>query len=335
MTVRVGINGFGRIGKCVTRLLLETSDIVPVHINDLAPADTLVHLFRHDSVHGRYPGEVTVSEGTLHLGDRGLDIRLTAERDPEQVGWGDSGCDVVLECTGRFRDRASAQSILKGGASRVIISAPAIEPDATIVIGVNEETFDPEAHRIVSNASCTTNCLAPVAKVLDECFGLDHGLVTTVHSYTNDQVMLDRIHKDLRRARAAAMNMIPTTTGAAKAVGLVLPHLAGRLDGMAIRVPTPNVSLIDLTAQVSRDVTTEELIAAFRQAATTGPLAGVLGVEDEPLVSSDYIGDSRSSIVDLGCTKVMEGRMVKVLSWYDNEWGFSNRLVDLVRLVTP
>ena len=332
MAIRVAINGFGRIGRNVLRSAKQAGagDLDFVAVNDLTDAATLAHLLRYDSVHGRYSGTVEVSDDGLVVD--GDEIRVFSERDPAELPWAELGVDVVVESTGIFRDRASAAKHLEAGARKVIISAPAKNEDVTVVLGVNEDAYDPEAHHVISNASCTTNCLAPVVKILAERFGFRHGLMTTVHAYTNDQRILDLPHKDLRRARAAALSMIPTTTGAAKATGLVLPEVAGRIDGMAIRVPTADVSLVDLVAQVDTDTTTEEVNAAFREAAE-GPLAGILAVSDEPLVSIDYTGDPHSSIVDALSTNVIDGRMVKVLAWYDNEWGYSNRVVDLVRYV--
>jgi glyceraldehyde 3-phosphate dehydrogenase len=330
MAIRVGINGFGRIGKCLLRVILESEDLVPVLINDLADASTIAHLLRYDTIHGRLEHEVQAGDGAITA--RGRTIRCTSIKNPEEIPWKDAGVDVVVECTGKFTDREGASRHLQGGAPRVIISAPAKDPDATLVMGVNDKTYDPSKHRIVSNASCTTNCLAPVAKVLHESFGIEHGLMTTIHSYTNDQEILDRFHKDARRARAAAQNMVPTTTGAAKAVSLVLPELKGKLNGLSVRVPTPDVSLVDLVARVSRDVTKDEVNAALKEAAA-GPLKGILAVTDEPLVSSDFIGTSVSSTVDGPSTDVIGGRMVKVLAWYDNEWAFCVRLGDLARLV--
>jgi len=329
VTIRVGINGFGRIGKCLLRILLAADDFECVHINDLASARQLAPLLQRDTVHGNVSYDVTATDTSITA--LGQTIPCTSIRNPEEIPWGEAGADIVFECTGVFRDRAGADRHLAGGAKRVIISAPAKGPDVTIVMGVNQETFDP-SHTMISNASCTTNCLAPVAKVLDAQFGIEHGLMTTIHSYTNDQNILDRYHKDPRRARAAAQNIVPTTTGAAKAVSLVLPQLDGKLNGMAIRVPTPNVSVVDLVVKVGRNVTVDEVNGALK-AAADGELEGVLGFSDEPLVSSDYIGDPRSSIVDGLSTAVSGGDTIKVLSWYDNEWGFSNRLVDLARLV--
>ena len=332
MTIRVGINGFGRIGKCVLRVLLQADGFEPVLINDLAPTRQLAPLLKYDSVHGTMPWDVQAGDDWISVdGNR---ILSTSIRNPEEVPWGDTGCDVVLECTGIFKDRPGAGRILAGGAPKVIISAPAKDPDITIVVGVNDHEYDGANHKIISNASCTTNCLAPVAKVLMDQFGIVKGQMTTIHSYTNDQNILDRYHpKDLRRARAAAMNMLPTSTGAAAAVALVLPELAGKLHGMAVRVPTPNVSLVDLTVEVGRDVTPEEVNAALAAAGGTGALEGILRVSHEPLVSSDYVGSTYSSVVDGLSTDVVGGTLVKVLSWYDNEWGFSNRMKDLARIV--
>ncbi|MCO4773451.1 MAG: type I glyceraldehyde-3-phosphate dehydrogenase [Deltaproteobacteria bacterium] len=328
MAIRVGINGFGRIGKCVLRALIETDGFEPVIINDLAPASQLAPLLKYDSVHGTFQHDV--SGGDDFISVDGVKIPVTSLRNPEEVPW--DGCDVVMECTGIFKDRAGAGRILAGGAKKVIISAPAKDPDVTVVYGVNHGEVKPE-HQIVSNASCTTNCLAPVAKVLLDTVGIESGQMTTIHSYTNDQNILDRFHnKDLRRARAAAMNMLPTSTGAASAVSIVLPELKGKLAGMAVRVPTPNVSLVDLTVRTSRATSVEELNGAFK-AASEGALAGVLAYSDEPLVSSDYIGCAASSTVDSLSTAVVGGDLVKVLSWYDNEWGFSNRMLDLARVV--
>jgi glyceraldehyde 3-phosphate dehydrogenase len=327
MPLRVGINGFGRIGRNFFRTSKGKSDFEIVAINDLTDAKTLAHLLKYDSVHGRLPYEVKAGEGSLVVD--GKEIAVLVETSPEKLPWRDLNVDVVIEGTGRFTDKASAGKHLDAGARWVIITAPAKDPDVTVCLGVNEDTFDPAQHKIISNASCTTNCLAPVAKVLHDTFGIVRGLVTTIHSYTNDQRILDLPHKDLRRARAAAVSMIPTTTGAAKAVGLVLPDLKGKLDGMAIRVTTPNVSVVDLVAELGRDATTEDVNAALRKA-SEGPMKGILGYTEEPLVSIDFNGDPRSSIVDASVTKVIEKRMVKVISWYDNEWGYSTRLRDLV-----
>ena len=332
MAVRVAINGFGRIGRNVLRSAKQSgrTDIDFVAVNDLTDANTLAHLLRYDSVHGRYPGTVEVSdEGIVVDGDT---IRVLSERDPAALPWSDLGIDIVVESTGLFTKRDAAAKHLEAGARKVIISAPAKQEDVTIVLGVNEDRYDADKHDVISNASCTTNCLAPVVKVLSDAFGFRYGLMTTIHSYTNDQNILDLPHKDLRRARAAAMSMIPTTTGAAKATGLVLPEVDGRIDGMAIRVPTPDVSLVDLVAELEKEVTAEDVNAAFEKAAD-GRMKGVLGVSHEPLVSIDYTGNPLSSIVDAVSTSVMQGRMVKVLSWYDNEWGYSSRVVDLVGYV--
>lgn len=332
MAIRVAINGFGRIGRNVLRSAKQAgnTDIDFVAVNDLTSPETLAHLLKYDSVHGRYPGSVEVSdEGLIVDGDP---IKVFSERDPAALPWSDLGVDVVIESTGIFRDHAGASKHIEAGARKVIISAPGKNEDITIVLGVNQDAYDPANHHIISNASCTTNCLAPVVKVLSDEFGFRHGLMTTIHAYTNDQRILDLPHTDLRRARAAAMSMIPTTTGAAKATGLVLPEVQGRIDGMAIRVPTADVSIVDLVSELEKDVTEEEVNAAF-QAAADGPMAGVLGISHEPLVSIDYTSDPRSSTVDALSTAVMDGRMVKVLSWYDNEWGYSSRVVDLVGFI--
>jgi glyceraldehyde 3-phosphate dehydrogenase len=327
MAVKVGINGFGRIGRNFLRACRGVSEIEIVAINDLTDAKSLAHLLKYDSVHGIYSG--TVSAGASSIIVDGKEIKITAERDPANLKWGALGVDFVLESTGFFADREGASKHIAGGAKYCIISAPAKDPDAMIVLGVNEETLDPSKHKIISNASCTTNCLAPMAKVLHQEFGIVRGLMTTIHSYTNDQRILDLPHKDLRRARAGALNMIPTSTGAAKAVGKVLPELNGKLDGMSIRVPTPNVSVVDLVAEMAKDVTVEQVNAALK-AAAEGPLKGILMYTEDPVVSIDFNGNPHSSIVDAGVTTVMEKRMIKVLSWYDNEWGYSNRLKDLI-----
>lgn len=327
MSVKVGINGFGRIGRNFLRACNSFREIDIAAINDLTDAPTLAHLLKYDSVHGIFNAEVKATDKAIVV--NGKEIAVLAVTDPQGLPWKDLGVDVVLEATGRFTDRASATKHLDAGAKWVIISAPAKDPDVTICLGVNEEMLDAKKHRIISNASCTTNCLAPVAKVLDTEFGINRGLMTTIHSYTNDQRILDLPHKDLRRARAAAVNMIPTTTGAAKAVGLVLPQLKGKLDGMAIRVPTPNVSVVDLVAELSREATANEINGALRRA-SEGPMKGVLQYSEEPLVSSDLNGNPHSSIVDATITKVLEGRMAKVIAWYDNEWGYSSRIRDLI-----
>jgi len=327
MSVRVVINGFGRIGRNFLRTCRGVGGVDIVAVNDLTDSRTLAHLLKYDSVHGIFRAEVAAGDGAITVD--GKEIKVLAETDPSKLPWKSLKVDFVLESTGRFTDRASASRHLDAGAGWVIISAPAKEPDATVCMGVNEETLEPSKHKVISNASCTTNCLAPVAKVLHQEFGIVRGLMTTIHSYTNDQRILDLPHKDLRRARAAALNMIPTTTGAAKAVGLVLPALKGKLDGMAIRVPTPNVSVVDLVAELAKDATAEEANAALRRAAE-GPLKGILKYTEEPVVSTDFNGDAHSSIVDASVTKVIEGRLLKVLSWYDNEWGYSSRLRDLI-----
>ncbi len=328
--VRIGINGFGRIGRGFVRCLAEHRDHLElVLVNDLTDVKTLAHLLKHDSVHGKFPGTVEVRDGKLLV--HGDHVQITAEKDPSKIKWKDLGVDVVIESTGVFTDKEGAAKHLAGGAKKVIISAPAKNPDVTLCLGINMETYKPGEHHIISNASCTTNCLAPVAKVLHETFGIVSGLMTTVHSYTNDQNVLDLPHKDLRRARAAALSIIPTTTGAAKALKEVLPAMAGKLDGMALRVPTPNVSLVDLTARLEKPATIEAVNTAFKTAAH-GPLKGILAVSDEPLVSCDFNGDRHSSIVDSALTTV-SGDLVKVLSWYDNEMGYSQRLYDLAKFV--
>jgi glyceraldehyde 3-phosphate dehydrogenase len=327
MATRVAINGFGRIGRLVARAILEKPDsgLELVAINDLADAESNALLFKRDSVHGAYPGEVRADGNDLIIDGRR--ILVTAERDPGKLPHGQNGVDIALECTGFFTDRDKAGLHLTAGARKVLISAPAKGVDLTVVYGVNHERLSAE-HTIVSNASCTTNCLAPVAKVMNDVIGIERGLMTTVHSYTNDQKILDQIHSDKRRARAAAMSMIPTTTGAARAVGEVMPELKGKLDGSAIRVPTPNVSIVDLTFTPKRDTTLEEVNGALRAASESGPLKGILAYSDEPLVSIDYNHNPASSTVDSLETAVLEGKLVRVLSWYDNEWGFSNRMVD-------
>jgi glyceraldehyde 3-phosphate dehydrogenase len=327
MTVKVGINGFGRIGRNVFRAALRNSNVEIVAINDLTDANMLAHLLKYDSVHGTLQEEVTVDGQYLVVG--GHKVKVLAERDPAQLGWGDLGVEVVVESTGRFTKRDDAAKHLEAGAKKVIISAPASNEDITIVMGVNEDKYDAANHHVLSNASCTTNCLAPFAKVLNDNFGIKRGMMTTVHSYTNDQQILDLPHKDYRRARAAAENMIPTSTGAAKAVALVLPELKGKLNGMAMRVPTPNVSVVDLVAELEKDVTVEEVNGALK-AAAEGPLKGILAYTELPLVSRDFNGATVSSTIDALSTMVIEGNMVKVLSWYDNEVGYSNRVVDLV-----
>jgi len=330
MAVKVGINGFGRIGRNIMRAAMKYKDIDFVAVNDLTNAATLAHLLKYDSVIGNLDADVKASgEGISVNGD---EFKVLAIKDPAQLPWKDLGVDVVFESTGLFTDRDSAAKHIAAGAKKVIITAPAKKPDVTVVLGVNEGSYDPAKHQIISNASCTTNCLAPVAKVLHEAFGIKKGWMTTVHSYTNDQQLLDLPHKDLRRARAAALSMIPTTTGAASAMGEVMPALKGRLDGFSMRVPTPNVSVVDLSAILEKQTTGEEVNAALR-AAANGPLKGILAMSDEPLVSIDFKGNSNSSIVDTAYTKVMDGDFVKVVSWYDNEWGYSNRCVDLLHLL--
>ena len=332
MAIKVGINGFGRIGRNIVRAALQGGgqDIEFVAVNDITSPETLAHLFKYDSVLGNLSDDVAVEGDGLRVGERRF--RVLSERDPAALPWRDLGVDIVVESTGLFTGRDDAAKHLAAGAKTVIISAPAKGPDLTLVLGVNDDQYDPARHRIISNASCTTNCLAPVAKVLHESFGLRRGWMTTVHSYTNDQKLLDLPHKDLRRARAAGVSMIPTTTGAAVAVGQVLPELQGRLDGIAMRVPTPNVSVVDLVAEVDRKASADEVNAAFG-AAAGGRLAGILQLSEEPLVSIDFKGNPHSSIVDASYTKVMEGDFIKVLSWYDNEWGYSSRCVDLVKLI--
>ncbi|MDC3416177.1 type I glyceraldehyde-3-phosphate dehydrogenase [Aquibacillus salsiterrae] len=326
MTVKVGINGFGRIGRNVFRQALKNSEVEVVAVNDLTDANMLAHLLKYDTVHGKLEEEVVVNGSNLVVA--GKEIKVLSERDPANLGWGDLGVEVVIESTGRFTKREDASKHLDAGAKKVVISAPANDEDITIVMGVNEDKYDAASHHVLSNASCTTNCLAPFAKILNDKFGLKRGMMTTVHSYTNDQQILDLPHKDYRRARAAAENIIPTSTGAAKAVSLVLPELKGKLNGMAMRVPTPDGSLVDLVAELEKDVTAEEVNAAFKEAAE-GPLKGILGYSEEPLVSADYVGDPHSSTIDALSTMVMEGNMVKVVSWYDNEMGYSTRCVDL------
>ncbi|OGW89847.1 MAG: type I glyceraldehyde-3-phosphate dehydrogenase [Omnitrophica bacterium RIFCSPLOWO2_01_FULL_50_24] len=327
MKVRVGINGFGRIGRNIFRAGFENDQIEFVAVNDLPmPTTTLAHLLKYDSTFGPLKADVQAKEGALLV--NGRELKVLTYKDPGEIPWGKLGVDIVIESTGIFTDAEKARKHLQGGAKIVIISAPAKNEDLTIVIGVNENRFDPEKHKVISNASCTTNCLGPVAKVLHEQFKIVRGLMTTVHSYTNDQQILDLPHKDLRRARAAALSIIPTTTGAAKAIGLVLPDLKGKLDGMAMRVPTPNVSVIDFVAEVARDTSKEEVNSAFKKAAN-GALSHVLGYSEEPLVSRDFNGNPKSSIVDAALTSVIDKRLVKVISWYDNEWGYSNRCVDL------
>jgi glyceraldehyde 3-phosphate dehydrogenase len=330
VTVRVGINGFGRIGRNFFRAVAASgADIEIVAANDLGDLATMAHLLKYDSILGRYPADVSVVDGGIQVGDRVL--RIFAERDPADLKWGDVGADVVVESTGFFTDATKARAHIDGGAKKVIISAPASNEDVTIVMGVNHETYDPSAHTVISNASCTTNCLGPMAKAIHDEFGIVKGLMTTIHAYTQDQNLQDAPHKDLRRARAAALNLVPTSTGAAKAIGLVLPELKGKLDGYAVRVPIPTGSATDLTVELGRETTAEELNAAV-QAAAEGPMRGFLRYSTDPIVSSDIVTDPASCIFDAPLTKVL-GNQAKVVGWYDNEWGYSNRLVDLITLV--
>jgi len=331
MATRVGINGFGRIGRNYLRALLATgADLEIVAVNDLSDPKGLAHLLKYDSVTGRLPQEVRVEGDTIIVGSQ--TIKVLAERDPANLGWGKLGVDIVIESTGRFTNAADAKKHIEAGAKKVLISAPATGEDATFVIGVNEHLYDPANHHIISNASCTTNCLAPLAKVFHDTFGIKHGLMTTVHAYTADQNLQDGPHSDLRRARAAAINIVPSSTGAAKAIGLVLPELKGKLDGYALRVPVPTGSITDLTLVSKTDVTVEQIQAAYKAAAASGPMKGILKYTEDEIVSSDIVTDPHSSIVDAGLIKVI-GRTVKISSWYDNEWGYSNRLVELTELV--
>ena len=332
MTTRIGINGFGRIGRQVLKATLERhpDDLEVVAVNDLTDPETNAHLLKYDSTYGRFPGKVEATEDGLAID--GKEVRVVAERDPAQIPWGDHGVDIVVESTGIFTDATKAAGHLEGGAKKVIISAPAKSEDLTVVLGVNDDKYEPGAHRIVSNASCTTNCIAPVAKVLHDRFNIVKGLMSTIHSYTNDQKILDQVHDDLRRSRAAAANIVPTSTGAARAVGLALPELNGRIHGLAYRVPTTTVSIVDFTAEIDGDVTAEEVNDAFREAAATS-MQGILDVSDEPLVSSDFRGDPHSAILDSLSTIVIGGNMVKVLAWYDNEWGYSCRVSDLAQFM--
>ena len=327
---RVGINGFGRIGRCALRAGLAEAGLEFVAVNDLTDAGTLAHLLKYDSVHGRLDAQVEVVDKAIRVGSR--ELKVLAERDPAKLPWKELGVDIVIESTGLFTKRADAAKHLAAGAKKVIISAPATDPDVTIALGVNEQVYQPTTHHVISNASCTTNCLAPVAKVLHQEYGIRRGWMTTIHAYTNEQPILDLPHSDLRRARAAAMSMIPTSTGAAKAVGLVLPELAGKLDGISIRVPTPDVSVVDLVAELERNASAEQINEAFTKAAE-GAMKGILSVCREPLVSIDFLDSPYSAIVDAPNTKVIGGNLVKVLAWYDNEWGYAKRVIDLVRLV--
>ena len=331
MSIKYGINGFGRIGRNVVRAALNNPEIELVAVNDLTDAKTLAHLLKYDSIHRQFPGEIEAGDKQITI--NGKKIAVLSERDPAKLPWGKLGVDFVLECTGIFSKRELAAQHLSAGAKKVLISQPSPDADFTVVYGVNHDKYNGSEHDIISNGSCTTNCLAPIAKVLVENFGIKNGLMTTIHSVTNDQRILDLPHKDLRRARAAGLSMIPTTTGAAKAISLVIPELKGKLDGLAIRVPTPDVSLVDLVCNLERDVETKEVVQALTNAAN-GTLSGVLAVSDEPLVSSDYIGNPHSSIVDLASTQVIDKRLLKVMSWYDNEMGFSYRMVDVLKMVS-
>ncbi len=333
MTITIGINGFGRIGRNVTREIYRrglSSSIKIAAINDLTDPETIAHLLKYDSVHGKFDGEVSTEGGTLKINKE--KVKILAERDPSKLPWKELGVDIVLECTGLFTNKEKASLHIKAGAKKVLISAPSADPDITLAYGVNANLYNPATHHIISNASCTTNCLAPVAKVLVENFGIVRGTMTTIHSYTNDQNILDLPHKDLRRARAACLSMIPTTTGAAKAVGLVIPELKGKVDGFSVRVPTPDVSLVDFVAELGREVTIEEVNRALKSA-SEGALKGVLGYSDEPLVSIDYTGDTHSSIIDAQSTMVIQKSLVKVIAWYDNEVGFSSRMVDVTKMI--
>ena len=332
MTTRIGINGFGRIGRQSLKAILERhpQTLEVVAINDITDTQTNAHLLKYDSTYGRFPGEVSATEDSLVV--NGHRIQVVAQRDPAQIPWSDFGVDIVIESTGLFTDASKASAHLKGGAKKVIISAPAKGEDLTLVLGVNENMYDPARHTIISNASCTTNCLAPAAKVLNDTFGIERGLMNTIHSYTNDQRILDQVHKDLRRARTAGANIIPTTTGAARALSLVIPELKGRFDGMSLRIPTVTVSIVDFVATIRKEATKEQINQAFQEAAA-GPLKGILNYTDEPLVSSDFRGDAHSSTIDGENTMVLGGSMVKVLAWYDNEWGYSSRVADLTNFI--
>src|SRR5947209_10940238 len=332
MVTRVGINGFGRIGRQSLKAMLERhpTDLEVVAVNDLTDTKTNAHLLKYDSTYGRFPGEVEATEDSLIV--NGHTVKVISQRDPAQIPWGDLGVEIVIESTGLFTDANKASAHLQGGAKKVIISAPAKGEDITMVLGVNEDMYDPAKHNIISNASCTTNCLAPAAKVLNDAFGIERGLMNTIHSYTNDQRILDQVHKDLRRARPAGANIIPTTTGAARALSLVIPELKGRFDGMSLRVPTVTVSMVDFVATVRKETSREAVNDAFK-AAAAGPLKGILEYTEEPLVSTDFRGDSNSSIIDGLLTMVLGGNMVKVLAWYDNEWGYSCRIADLANFI--
>jgi glyceraldehyde 3-phosphate dehydrogenase len=333
MAVRVGINGFGRIGRNVFRAAHESdADIEVVAVNDITDAGTLAHLLKYDSVFGPFPGSVEVRDGVLAIDGR--EVKVLAERDPAALPWGDLGAEVVIESTGLFTKREDAAKHLEAGARKVIISAPATEPDVTVALGVNfDDAYDPDNHHVISNASCTTNCLAPVAKVLHDAIGIERGLMTTIHAYTADQRLQDAPHKDLRRARAAAINLVPASSGAAKAIGLVVPELQGKMTGFAVRAPVPTGSVVDLTVDVARDTTVDEINEAFRARADTGPLAGILQYTEDPIVSSDIVKNPYSAIFDSELTSVMDGNLVKVIAWYDNEWGYSNRCVELAQRV--
>ena len=331
MAVKVGINGFGRIGRNLFRAAHAAgADLDIVAVNDLTDAGTLAHLLKYDSILGRFPGTVEAGDGSISVD--GKEIKVLSERDPADLPWGDLGVDVVIESTGFFTKRPDASKHLDAGAKKVIISAPATDPDITVALGVNFDDYDPESHNIISNASCTTNCLAPVAKVINDTVGIEHGLMTTIHAYTADQRLQDMPHSDLRRARAAALNLIPASTGAAKAVGLVLPELNGKLSGFAVRAPVATGSVVDLTCNVGKSTSAEEINAAIKEAAE-GPLEGILAYTEDPIVSTDIVGDPHSSIFDASVTVVMEGTMLKILTWYDNEWGYSNRIVELAQKV--
>jgi len=332
MTTRIGINGFGRIGRQSLKAIIERhpQELEVVAINDITDTETNAHLLKYDSTYGRFPGEVSATENSLIV--NGHKIQVVAQRDPAQIPWADFGADIVIESTGLFTDASKASAHLKGGAKKVIISAPAKGEDLTIVLGVNENVYDPAKHTIISNASCTTNCLAPAAKVLNDAFGIERGLMNTIHSYTNDQRILDQVHKDLRRARTAGANIIPTTTGAARALALVIPELKGRFDGMSLRVPSVTVSVVDFVATIHKETTKEQLNQAFKNAAA-GPLKGILDYTEEPLVSSDFRGDSHSAIIDGATTMVLGGNLVKVIAWYDNEWGYSSRVADVTNFI--
>jgi len=334
MTVKVGINGFGRTGRATFRAAHEQSaGIEWVGINDVMDIEMLAHLLRHDSVYGPFPGAIQVLDGAIRVD--GLEIPVFAETDPAALPWGDVGAEVVIESSGHFRDRAGAAKHLEAGARKVIVSAPAKDPDVTVALGINfEREYDPERHHIISNASCTTNCLAPVAKVIDEAFGIRHGVMTTVHAYTSDQRLLDAPHKDFRRARSAGVNLVPTSTGAAKAIGLVIPELAGRLQGFAVRVPVPTASLVDLTVELERETSAEAVNRAVRDRADQGELTGILAYSEEPLVSTDVVRSSYSSVFDAGLTLVTGGTQLQVVAWYDNEWGYSSRLAELAQRVS-